>query len=349
MRRFLLTTSDLPPRRGGVARYHAAVLRALGGDGAVYAVPPDHHWTRLFLQLPRARLRAHADALLVGEVLPIGTIAWILRMMTGTRYAVMCHGLDLRNALRVPRKRWLTQRVLRRADHIIVNSRFTASLVERLGVGSQRVRIVPPPLGVTPNLERSASIASVRAQDGLQHARIILSVGRLVPRKGFDTLIRAVALLRREFPRAMLALAGDGPDRARLEAIARSERIAVRFLGNLDDANIAAWYTDCDVFALLPRELSDGDVEGFGIVYLEAGAFGKPVVGTRSGGAPEAVIDGINGLLVPQDDPIAASAALATLLRDRDLAQRLGAQGERRAREEFSDEQFAARLRAALI
>ncbi|MDO8621708.1 MAG: glycosyltransferase [bacterium] len=349
MRRFLLATSDLPPRRGGVARYHAAVLRALGEDGSVYAVPLDHHWMRLLLQLPRERLRAHAGALLVGEVLPIGTIAWILRMMTGMRYVVMCHGLDLRNALRVPRKRWLAQRVLRHADHIIVNSRFTASLVERLGVGSQRVRIVPPPLGVTPRLARAASIANVRSQDGLENARIILSVGRLVTRKGFDTLIRAFALLRREFPRVILAIAGDGPDRARLEAIARSERIAVRFLGDLDDANLAAWYTDCDVFALLPRELPNGDVEGFGIVYCEAGSFGKSVVGTRSGGVPEAVTDGVNGLLVPPDDPVAASVALAALFRDHDLAHRLGAEGARRAREELSDEQFVTRLRAALV
>lgn len=304
---------------------------------------------RLLLALPRACRRARANVLLVGEVLPIGTVAWVLRMVLGIPYIVICHGLDLRNALRVPRKFWLARHVLRHADRIIVNSVFTAALTSQFGVHRQHIRTALPPIGVTPNLQRSAATATVRAEGGLQHARIIYSVGRLIPRKGFDTLIRAVAQLRRTFPQAILAIAGDGPDRGRLEAIARSERIAVHFLGNLNDTEIATWYDACDIFALLPRELSNGDVEGFGIVYAEAGSFWKPVLGTRSGGVSEAVIDGENGLLVPPNDPVAASTALASLLRDHDLAHRLGASGARRAREVFSDEQFAMRLRAALV
>lgn len=349
MRRFLLATSDLPPRRGGVARYHAALLRALDPHVNVYHMSAQRHWTWLLLSLPWVYRRAHAEVLLVGEVLPIGTVAWVLRMVMGMPYMVICHGLDLRNASRVPRKAWLARHVLRHADRIIVNSVFTHTLAVHLGADQQKIQVVLPPIGVTPQLERPASIAPVRAEEGLHHARIIYSVGRLIPRKGFDTLIRAVALLQRSFPRAILAIAGDGPDRGRLEALARSERIAVRFLGDLSDAGLAAWYDACDVFALLPRELPNGDVEGFGIVYAEAGAFGKPVLGTRSGGAAEAVIDGENGLLVPPNDPIAASAALATLLRDHELADRLGVSGARRARELFSEEQFAMRLRAALV
>jgi len=239
--------------------------------------------------------------------------------------------------------------VFRGATQIIVNSTFTAALTRQLSADAARVHIVPPPLGITPALTRPAQTPDIRTSKDLQHARIIYSVGRLVPRKGFDTLIRAVATLRRTFPQVVLAIAGDGPDRGRLEALARSERLAVRFLGNLEDADCAAWYAACDIFALLPRELSDGDVEGFGIVYLEAGSFGKPVLGTRSGGVPEAVIDQHTGLLVPADDPNAAAGALASLLRDPDLRKRLGAEGERRAREEYSDEQFSAHLHAALV
>jgi len=208
---------------------------------------------------------------------------------------------------------------------------------------------VPPPLGITPDLTRSASVADVRVRERLERARIVLSVGRLVARKGFDTLIRAVALLRREFPRAVLALAGDGPERPRLEALARAERLAVRFLPGLTDAELAAWYRACDVFALLPDERADGDVEGFGIVYLEAGAFGKPVVGTRSGGVPEAVLDGETGILVPPQDPAAACAAIARLFRDPHAAQRLGANGARRVAQTHGSERFAAAIRSALL
>ncbi len=346
--RYLLVTSDLPPRRGGVARYHAAVITALGEDGAAHLVRLDQHWLRLLWQLPVALQRHRASGLIVGEILPIGTVAWALRTILGIPYVVMCHGLDLRNALRVPRKRWLARHILRNARSVIVNSAHTAATARSLGADPVRLHVVPPPIGVTPALAQPAQTPDVRRAHHLEHGRIVLSVGRLVARKGFDTLIRAMAIVQRTHPRATLVVIGDGPERDALESLAKAERASVRFLGQRDDVTTAAWYAASDVFALLPRELPDGDVEGFGIVYLEAGAFGKPVVGTRSGGVPEAVVDGETGLLVPPDDSAAAAEVITVLLRDRDLAARLGANGHRRTVEEFSTERFAERIRSAL-
>ncbi|MDO8598541.1 MAG: glycosyltransferase [bacterium] len=347
MRKYLFAVADYPPRIGGAARYHAAVARALGSAVAVHPVRLERHWIRLPLELAQAARTHSAGVLLVGEVLPVGTAAYALRVLTRVPYAVICHGLDLRNALHTPRKRWLVRRVLRGAERVIVNSTFTERLAVACGARPAQIRIVLPPLGITPELAKPAQVANVRDRAHLERTRIILSVGRLVARKGFDTLIRATSLLRRELPLAGLVIIGDGPERARLEALARAEHLAVRFLTTTNDTSLAAWYAACDVFALLPRELPDGDVEGFGMVYLEAGAFGKPVVGTRSGGVPEAIHDGETGVLVPPEDPVAACAALARLLRDPRHAQRLGANGASAAA--HRNAQFNATLCAALV
>jgi phosphatidylinositol alpha-1,6-mannosyltransferase len=355
-----------------VARYNAAVLSALAPNVTTILVRLTRWWPLMVFRVlfqsfspPPARrgsTRGRAQTILfISEILPWGTVAWLSRKLGGPRYAVMVHGLDLQNAMRVPRKRWFARRVLRGAHRIIANSAYTASLACELGVTPNHITIIPPAIGITPALAQPAQTPDVRRANSLEHARIILSVGRLIARKGFDTLIQAMTIVQRTHPRAVLAIIGDGPERPRLESLARHEQIAVRFPGALDDMTIAAWYAACDVFALLPRELppqsflplpgggegGGGDVEGFGIVYLEAGAFGKPVVGTRSGGVPEAVLDNETGLLVPPDDPVAAAAAITRLLSDRTIAERLGAAGRTRS-QEFTRESFARHFRAAL-
>lgn len=286
-------------------------------------------------------------SLLVSEILPWGTVAWLARKLGGPRYAVIVHGLDLRNAAAIPRKRQLARRVFRGAYRIIANSAYTASLARELGAPPDRITVIPPPIGITPALALPAQTPDVRRAHNLEHARIILSVGRLIARKGFDTLIQAMAVVQRTHPRAVLAIVGDGPERQRLQALAKREQIAVRFLGALDDATTAAWYRACDLLALLPRELPNNDIEGFGIVYLEAAVFGKPSVGTQSGGVPEAVLDNETGLLVPPNDPAAAATAITRLLSDRDLANRLATAARTRA-QEFTQEQFSNRLRTVL-
>lgn len=343
--RIVVLTADLPPRRGGVARYHAAVLAALGASAEVVRPQEDLHWLRSVLALLRRR---RADFVLVGEVLPYGTVAWIASRVTRTPYAVICHGLDLQNAMRVPRKRAVARRVLRGAAMVIANSEMTAALARAAGAVSERIAVVPPPVGITPELLRDGSVEHLRSDHALDGVRIVLAVGRLIARKGFDTFLMAMAEVIRAHPDVIPVIAGDGPEREALGALANRLGVPVRWVHDADDATLAAWYAACDVFALLPRELPNGDVEGFGIVYLEAGAFGKPVVGTWSGGVPEAVADGVTGTLVPPDEPAAAAVAMRRLLEDTELAARLGMAGAERVRREFSREQFAKRLHTTL-
>jgi phosphatidylinositol alpha-1,6-mannosyltransferase len=176
---------------------------------------------------------------------------------------------------------------------------------------------------------------------------VVLCVGRLVERKGQDVLIRSLPQVAAAVPEVLCVLAGSGADRSRLEELARDLGVADRvcFLGFVPETELPGCYAAADVFAMPSRYLpSAGDVEGFGIVFLEANAAGVPVVGGRSGGVEEAVRDGYTGLLVDPEDPAAVAGALTRLLQDEGLRRQLGAQGRERARLDFDRRQRARHL-----
>ncbi|MFN8039224.1 MAG: glycosyltransferase [Acidimicrobiales bacterium] len=179
---------------------------------------------------------------------------------------------------------------------------------------------------------------------------LVLSVSRLVPRKGMDVLIEAAALLAPTHPRLRVVIAGDGRDRARLERLVARTGAPVRLLGRVDDDDLPALYGAADVFAMVCRNRWAGlEQEGFGIVYLEAAAAGVPQVAGRSGGSHEAVVDGVTGVVV--DDPRsvpAVAAALAGLLEDPARRARIGAAARRRVVHELTYDRLAVRLADAL-
>src|SRR5262249_28770373 len=154
---------------------------------------------------------------------------------------------------------------------------------------------------------------------------LFLTVARLIPRKGIDTVLRALATVVLSVPRVAYCIVGEGPEEARLKTLVNDYGLTphVIFAGALEFGALAAAYRAADVFVMTPRE-SGHSVEGFGIVYLEAGAFGLPVIGSRSGGVPDAIIDGETGLLVEPDDAEGLARILVRLLTDRALATRLG-------------------------
>lgn len=342
---YTLAAYDLPPRVGGAARYHAAVAQALGASCAIREMEPARHWMR---HLPDF-LRLHRDThCIVGELLPVGTLAWLRMRHQGSPYSVICHGLDLARAAQHPRKRLLARMILRGASRVIANSAHTAQRIASLAGPDARITIVPPPIGITPEHTNTLAIRAVRERAGVGDVPVVLSAGRLVQRKGFDTLLEAMALVQRHVPGVRLVIVGNGPEDRALRQHAERLRVPAAFIDAADDAELAAWYGACDLFAMLPRELSDGDVEGFGIVYLEANGFGKPVVGTRSGGVPDAIAHGISGFLVPPDRPHAAAARITRLLLRPDVAAAVGQRGYARVQEEFSRERFDQRIRDAL-
>ncbi len=210
---------------------------------------------------------------------------------------------------------------LRNVDGMFPISHYTEGLVRELGVSTARSKIILN--GCNTERFQPVDASGLRAELGLEGRKVLLSVCRLVPRKGVDTVLEALPEIRRHVPDAVYVIGGEGPDRARLEARARELNVSehVRFLGYFPKERLPELYSSCDVFVLGARE-ERPDVEGFGLVLLEANACGKPAVATRSGGVGDAIAHGETGLVV---DPTsgALAAGVVKVLTDAALSQRM--------------------------
>jgi phosphatidylinositol alpha-1,6-mannosyltransferase len=235
----------------------------------------------------------------------------------------------------------LTRFAVRRADLCIAISAYTRDLALAAGADSGRVRVIPVGASVAADTERPAQAGPPT----------LLTVGRLnEPYKGHDVMLRALPLVAAAVPEARWVVVGDGPLRAALEsrAAAYGVRDRVQFTGQVTDDERDALFRSSHVFVMPARTPANGAGEGFGIVFLEANLHGLPVVAGRVGGALDAVVDGVTGVLVDPADHVAVADAVTDLLRDPDQARRLGAAGAERARQEFRWREIAGRVEAAL-
>ena len=236
------------------------------------------------------------------------------------------------------RVRGLAQRmVVRTAAGAIVISRYTKAQMAAAGVPEHRIRVVPPAidpdeLSPPPDLERA------RQELGWPEAPTLLTIARLVRRKGIDTVIEALARISRAVPEVEYVVVGDGPDKTRLVELGRQLGVEprVHFLGGVSEQQKAACLHLCDLFVMPSRDLPSEPPEGFGIVYLEANVCGKPVIAARTGGVEDAVEDGVNGVLVEPDRPDQVADAAVRMLADPGLAAGLGSRGRQRALEQFT-------------
>jgi phosphatidylinositol alpha-1,6-mannosyltransferase len=371
----LLISSDFPPVAGGQSRFlydlwsclppeEVVVLApATPGDQEVdaalrcrvvrVALPLGESWAarlrrsaRLVCAAVRICRQHTVTSVHCGQVLSAGLAGWGCRLLRGTAYFPYVHGADLLEFRDRPPWSWVLRRVLRRAHRVIANSRFTAAAVASCGVPPERVLVINPGIDLE-RFARPVDRAAVRRQHGWEGKRVVLSVGRLVPRKGQDTVIRALPRVLQAVPETHYAIAGDGPQAAALRQLAAQEGVAqaVEFLGFVAEEDLPSLHAAADVFAMVSRHRREqGDVEGFGIVYLEANAAGTPVLAGRSGGVEDAVADGESGLLVDPEDVAEVAGQLTRLLCDADLRQRLGAGGRRRVTRDFDRREQARRL-----
>jgi phosphatidyl-myo-inositol dimannoside synthase len=310
--------------------------------------------------LPTRRLRKRieglatevgATAVVLDPALPLGIVGRRLNRP----YGVVLHGAEITVTGRLPVTRALLARVVRSASALVAAGTYPAGEARR----AARQRGVPPTTIVTPgvDVERFHPITDVerkaaRARFGVaEDALVVVSVCRLVPRKGLDVLIDAVALLRTEFPSLELALGGSGRDLRRLQRRIDRSGAPARLVGRIEHDDLPAFYACADVFAQPCRNRWFGlEQEGFGIIFVEAAACGVPQVAGRSGGSHEAVVDGETGLVV--DDPRrpdAVAGALRALLLDPERRRRMGAAARSRAEENFSYDTLARRLDDALL
>jgi phosphatidylinositol alpha-1,6-mannosyltransferase len=291
-----------------------------------------------------------AGLVVLDPALPLGLVGSRL----GLPYAVLLHGAEVTVPGRLPVSRQLLASVLAPARLVVAFGGYPAEEARRaLGRRMPPVVVVPP--GVDVERFRPLSDAErldVRVRLGLPvEGRLVVSVSRLVPRKGMDVLIKAVGRLRPAMADLHLAIGGQGRDRARLDRLIDREGLSssVTMLGRVTDEDLAGLDGAADVWAMLCRDRWLGlEQEGFGIVFLEAAAAGVPQVAGRSGGAHEAVVHGVTGLVV--DDPAdteAVAAALRSLLEDADLRRRLGSAARTRVETDFGYRILTERLGGA--
>jgi phosphatidylinositol alpha-1,6-mannosyltransferase len=249
-------------------------------------------------------------------------------------WAVLAYGSEYldSNARRLER----TRRCLMAADAVISISRYTTGLVTRLGAPPEKVRLVPP--GATLAALPEGQAAALRRRWGLEGKRVLLTVGRVSRRKAQDVTIRAMPAILKSVPDAVFLVVGMPAAREEFERLAHELGVADRviFAGVAAPEELPLYYHLCDLFILNSRVTATGECEGFGIVLIEAGLAGRPVIGARNCGAEDAVEHEVTGLLVTPDAPAEVAQAAVRILFDSELARRMGENGRRRAVEQFN-------------
>lgn len=308
-------------------------------------------WTlfhRHALQLVREE---GVDVTLLGH-LYLGPLGPRLRRAGGVRYGVMLFGGELHRYLSWRHVRRAMVGALNSADFLVVISDFTRQQYLERGVREdQRFLKVNPGVDTSHFRPDAGDPEAVRQRHGLGDRRVLLSVARLVEWKGHDTVLRGLAEVRAEVPEAVYLIVGEGPYRPVLEELVRRLGLEehVVFAGFVPTSELPSYYRAADVMVQPSREVArDVPIEGFGIVYVEAGACGVPVIGGLGGGTDESIADGVTGFRVDPCVPSEVAAAVIRVLKDRELVARLGRAGRERAVELFDWSIQAERLRVFL-
>lgn len=348
LKSWLLITNDYPPLLGGVARYYQGLAAYLPKFTVLTNISSPQsepnvirrplfsnwfwpRWLPLLWLVPFYKLVKRVDLLAAGQVLPVGTALWLINKVFGWPYAVVVHGYDLGLVKLSSRKSFLARRILAQASLVVANSEFTKSLAVSLGAPLAGTKVIYPCGDLKFDKVSQAEIEEFKGRWTINNGPVILTIARLVQRKNVAAVIRAVGELQNELPGLRYVVIGDGPERDDLKKLAKSLGAEVQFLGEVNDNDLRLWYKVCDLFVLTP--LNDAvDIEGFGIVYLEAQAAGKAVVASAVGGVPEAV--GSAGRLIKHDAELVA--VVRELLNNPSLREQLGARGRERVARQFN-------------
>lgn len=331
----LLVALEFPPAVGGVETYYGNIVKhwpepiqVITNTESALISPflPIFGWLRGLFTVKAQIQRHRPDWILGGEILPIGTILYILSFFYRFKYVIFFHGLDFSLACRRRRKHFLMKRILTKAQLIICANRYTLEEVKKYYPHIARVEVVNP--GVDVDMVSPSSV--VKTPDRFE----LITVGRLVKRKGVDMTLQAVAQLKPLIPELHYTIIGNGPDKEYIQDIIRELRIesSVTLVTDASDSDKINYLNQSDIFVMPTRDIN-GDYEGFGIVYLEAGLYKKPVIAGRSGGVEDAVNNNVNGLLVNGEDYTEIAQAIIRLYNDEALRIRLGQAGYERSLE----------------
>jgi len=354
----LLVTLDYSPNLGGVARYLSSIARVFSDEMIVIAPWVEgeketatlwrkkllyKHFRPAWLATVFLLIKHKNDyrSVLVSHVLPIGFAAYLARFITRKPYSVIVHGLDVALARKSWRKRMLMQLVLRNAKVVIANSEVLANEVVELD-GAKKVIPLLPPLNLpsTPPIIKNES-----------PWKVLLSVSRLVSRKGHSRVFEALSHLRANnlLPNVSYIIVGEGTERNVLEYQVKELGLedVVVFYGAVADEDLPRVYGIADVF-VLPTVVDSVDREGFGYVYVEAAMYGVPSIATDSSGVNEAVLHNQTGLLVPDDNIDELAKAIYKLLTQNETRTRLGETAQKRVFSDFDENETFAILKELL-
>ena len=272
------------------------------------------------------------------QVLPAGIGGYLAKRMLGKPYITICYGEELTMSKRKKIHRFLMKKILTHAEIVLTISKFTRNELISFGVNDKKINIIYPPVDTSIVPTCSERIMAIREKYEFYGKKIVLMVGRLIERKGFDNTIKIFHEVKNEVSSAILIIIGIGEQEDYLKVLVNERGLEkdIIFLKNLSDEEIRFMYSICDVFLLPARTLENEDTEGFGIVFIEANLFGKPVVGGKTGGTNDAIVNGVTGLLIDGNNLEEIKLALVNVLKKPDYARRLGQQGRKRVLEEFN-------------
>lgn len=350
MNKTLCITLEYPPQKGGVATYLFGLLASLDPQKIIVLTSSSSEtreaphrvlrkkllaswirprWIPMLLAAFWIIRREGIQQLLAGDALPSGRVCYLLHRLFKIPYSVFTYGMELPLASGHSRHARELQDVFRNAKHIFTISSYTAGLLQKVDPTLPAPTFIYPcpAKRLTPAPKEKA--IALRRRLGVEGKTVLLCVSRLVERKGHSQILRAIEKLRRAH--LFFLIVGDGPNRQALERQVQSLQLrsSIAFEGEVSDHDLPAYYAASDIFCMANRELPE-DVEGFGIVFLEANMYGLPVIGGRNGGAPDAVIDGETGLLVDSEKIDDIARAIARLDDSAELRKRLGENGRKR-------------------
>lgn len=378
MKKTLFFTIDFPPMPGGMSRHSLDTALALGQakEPVVVFAPRaegrrrididsglsvvrlrgiregeifDNYLRSVMIYFARAVyycLTHKVKAVMANTWSITGVAAFLIKKTFGVPYYVFAHGLDVCAPLTNPKVSRLMRLVLKNASSIIANSNFTAQAVRPVIRGQNTIKILHPVVDIKRVVPSAHSL-----DKRIEGKKVILTVARLVESKNHEAVLRAFARVVKVVPNAMYRIIGQGPLESRLKELVNTLGLAdkVVFAGEVKESELSAYYYSCDVFVMASREIKErGEVEGFGIVFLEAGACARPVIAAKSGGIPDAVIDGVTGLLIDPLNEEEIAQAIIRILQDEALAKSLGENGRRRAENDFTLENLGEKLKGII-
>ena len=353
----LLLSEIFPPQNGGSGRWFQEIYSRLPRENVVVAAgehPAQDEFDsthkmnlhRLSLTMPQWGLRSvsalrnywrlfrtvrrivrseKVTQIHCGRCLPEGWLAFLLKKLCRVPYVCYVHGEDVESAATSRELSWMVSRVLANADYLIANSQNTARLLtENWSLPSSHVKVLHPGCDAS-RFTPAARSESVRDELDWKNRSVVLTVGRLQERKGHDVMIEALPTIREAIPNVLYSIVGGGEQLSRLKQLVIEHGVAehVQFLGEVDDQKMIRCYQQCDLFALPNRQVGR-DIEGFGMVLVEAQACGRPVLAGASGGTRETMDIGRTGVVVPCEEADGLATEVTRLLLDREGLEEMG-------------------------